>query len=189
MPALNLHLLPHQSAPAMESLSTGSSSSPSNPPPPPLSLPRPLFDRLMAQQWTSITRNDDLTPFLPLLAYHVDCAINRSTSASSALSNPSTIALLKATAAYTQLKDCNQYSNLNIQHLWATVTTATPPPNPNSPSPSFPPPPDPPPPPPSLPSPSAFDSLPHVDRLTLVLTELHRLESLHRQSPSIAPHL
>ena len=123
----------------------------------------------MQQQWTSITRSDDLTPYLPLLAFHVDSAISLSSSASSALSNPSTIALLKHTSAYPQLKDINHISNLNLDQLWTSAQSSL-----------NPPPPAPPPPPPP---PPAFDALPPVERLTAVLSELHRLHVEHQQTP------
>ena len=157
------------------------------PSPPPLpSLPRPLFDRVMAGQWTAIGRSDDLSPFLPLLAFHVDCAIRGSDSASSALSNPSTIALLRATAAYPQLKAIQHYSNLDVQAVWRSLAQA----QPSSPT-SSPLPPalraSPPPPPFEMtPSLAAFDELPHAERLRRVLAELHRLEALRLHSPDAA---
>ena len=120
-------------------------------------LPQPLFDRIVSQQWSSLTKSDELTPYLPLLALHVDRAINQSVSAADALSDASNAALLRLTAASKRFGDISAYTNCGIAALWTQTASSS------SATPS------------TAPPPEEWEELGAAERLMLVMQELRRL--------------
>ena len=122
-------------------------------------LPKPLFDRIINQQWSSLTKADELTPYLPLLALHVDRAINQSVSAVDALSDANNAALLRLTAANKRYGDISAYTNSDIATLW-TQTTAFSPTTP-----------------PAIPPVDEWESMGAAERMKLLMHELHRLHN------------